>query len=131
MEENIAYEKDESILILSKSDSKSDSWVIDFRAFFHATSCMDCFTNYHEGQFREVFLGDNKSYEIVGKGDILLQLEDGGKWLLKNVHHVPKLKRKLISVSQLFCTRILSILTSGYLESYQGFENHCQGKQSW
>lgn len=63
---------------------------------------MDCFTNYHEGQFGEVFLGDNKSCEIIGKGDILLQLEDGGQWLLKDVRHVPNLKRNLISVSQLF-----------------------------
>lgn len=92
IEANTAYEKDESVLIRSTSDSKSDSWVIDSRASFHATSCMDYFTNYHEGQFGEVFLGDNKSYEIVGKGDILLQLEDGGQWLLKDVHHVPKLK---------------------------------------
>ena len=102
IEANTAYEKDDNALILSTSDTKSDSWVIDSGASFHATSCTDCFTNYHEGQFGEVFLGDNKSCEIIGKGDILLQLEDGGQWLLKDVHHVPKLKRNLISVSQLF-----------------------------
>ena len=69
---NIAYEKDESILILSTSDTKSNSWMIDSRASFYATSCTNCITNYHKGQFEEVFLGDNKSCEIVGKGDIML-----------------------------------------------------------
>ena len=72
IEANKAYEKDETFLILSTSDSKSDSWVIDSATSFHATSCTDCFTNYHEGQFGEVFLGDNKSCEIVGKVDIFL-----------------------------------------------------------
>ena len=72
MEANTAYEKDESALVISTSDTKLDSWVIDFGASFHATSCTNCFTNCHEGQFGEVFLGDNKSSEIVGKGDILL-----------------------------------------------------------
>ena len=32
----------------------------------------------------------------------MLQVEDGGHWLLKDVHHVPKLRRCLISISQLF-----------------------------
>ena len=72
IEANIAYEKDECVLILSTTDTKSNSWVIDSRASLHATSSMDSFTNYHEGKFGEFFLGDNKSCEIVGKGNIML-----------------------------------------------------------
>lgn len=58
--------------------------------------------NYEKGQFGNVFLGDNKACEIAGKGDVLLLLEGGKTWLLKDVRHVPKLKRNLISVGQLF-----------------------------
>lgn len=93
-EVNVVYEKDDSILILSNFSTTSYSWVLHPRASFHATSCMKFLTNYQEGKFGKVSLGDNKSCEIVGKGDIILQLEGGGKWFLKYVHHVPKLEKK-------------------------------------
>ena len=70
--------------------------------------------NYQEGKFSEVYLGDNKACEIVGKGDILLSLKGGVKWLLKNVRHIPKLKRNLISVSQLYAQGFLTSLTDSW-----------------
>ena len=69
---------------------------------------MECFSNYQEGKFLEVYFCDNKACEIIGKGDILLSLKGGIKWLLKHVHHVPKLKRNLITVSQLYAQGFLT-----------------------
>ena len=56
-------------------------------------------------------MGDNKACEIVGKGDILLSIEGGAQFLLQDVRHVPKLKRILIFVSQLYAQGFLTLLT--------------------
>ena len=58
-----------------------------FLASFHATFCTDCFTNYHEGHFVEVFFGGSKSSETVGRGDIRFKLEGRGQLLSKDVSH--------------------------------------------
>lgn len=57
------------------------------------------FTNYQEGKFGRDFLGDNKECEIIVKSDVILQLKIGNKWILRDVRHVPMLKRNLMSVS--------------------------------
>jgi len=46
-------------------------------------------------------LGDDESCDIVGKGDVMISLSNGLTLKLKNVRHVLKLKRNLISVGQL------------------------------
>ena len=55
--------------------------------------------------FGQVFLRDNKECDIVGKGVVLLSLKNGSKWLLKDIKHVPTLKRNLICVCQLYIQR--------------------------
>ena len=85
-------------MVLVTSDTNSSLWVINFGVSFHASSCTEALTNYKEGKFGNLYLGDNKACEIVGKGDILLSL-GGAKLLLKDVRHALKLKRNPISVS--------------------------------
>ena len=46
-------------------------------------------------------MGDDGPSKIVGKGNIQLRLPNGNKWLLKDVKHVPDLRRNLISTRQL------------------------------
>ena len=100
--ENIIHDPGDGFLVLTTSETTSDSWVIDSGASFHASSCSKAFTNYKEGKFGNVYLGDNKACEIVGKGDILLSIEGGAQLLLQDVRLVPKLKRKIIFFSQLY-----------------------------
>lgn len=88
-EENIVYDKDDSVLILSTTDTTPDSWVLDSSASHHATSCLEAFINDKGGHFGNVFLGDKKTCEITGKGDVFLPLEGGKTWVLKDVRHVP------------------------------------------
>jgi len=47
------------------------------------------------------YLEDNEPYNILGKGDVTVNLSNGSTLKLKNVRHVPKLKRNLISIGQL------------------------------
>ena len=46
-------------------------------------------------------MGDDEPCDIVGKGDVVVSLSNGLTLKLRNVRHVPKLKRNLISVGQL------------------------------
>ena len=62
-------------LVLAAGDMDSSSWVLDSGTSFHATPCRSAFTNYHEGMFGKVFLGDNKECDIISKGDILLSIK--------------------------------------------------------
>jgi len=88
-------------LILSLAES-SESWVIDSGTSFHATSRQDIFQNYVKGGFKKVYLGEPcESCDIVRKGDVVFNLSNGLTLKLRNVRHVLKLKRKLISVGQL------------------------------
>ena len=48
-----------------------------------------------------MFLRDDESYDIVGKGEVMVSLSNGSKLKLRNVKHIPQLKRNLISIGQL------------------------------
>ena len=65
------FEEDFFLLSLESVD---DSWVLDFGASFHATPHRGYFNDYDQGYFGLVYLGDNESYQIVGKGKIKIKL---------------------------------------------------------
>ncbi|KAI5434133.1 hypothetical protein KIW84_021121 [Lathyrus oleraceus] len=58
------------------------------------------FNNHVSGNLGKAYLGNEKSYEIVGKGVMKIKL-GGSEWELKNVRHIPDLTKNLISVGQL------------------------------
>ena len=44
---------------------------------------------------------DERALHVIGKGKVLIKLENGNQWLLKNVKNVVGLKKNLISIGQL------------------------------
>ena len=48
-----------------------------------------------------MYLVDDEPCDIVGKCNVMVSLSNGSMLSLRNVGHVPKLKRNLISVGQL------------------------------
>jgi hypothetical protein len=84
-------------LILSV-DNISESWVVYSRASFHATPHRKHFLDYVQGDFRQVHLGDDAPYKIVGMGKVKIKKSNGNQWLLKEVRHVPDLSKNLISI---------------------------------
>ena len=59
----------------------------------------DCLTSYQQFQEKElVTLGDGKTLEALGKGDVMLELDHDKAGMLKNVLYVPKLTCNLLSV---------------------------------
>ncbi|GAA0153727.1 hypothetical protein LIER_11897 [Lithospermum erythrorhizon] len=83
----------------------------DSRASFHATSKKEFFESYVSGNLGKVYLGDDQPCDIVGKGIVKIKL-NGSVWELKNVRHIPVLRKNLISIGQL--------ASEGYTTNFQG-----------
>ena len=60
-------------LILSMNNI-NDAWMLDLRASFHATTHRKYFSNYVQGGFGYVYLGDDKACKVVVKGKVLIKL---------------------------------------------------------
>lgn len=108
---NLSEESDTEALILSP-DARNKSWVIYSGASFHAASCKEVLRNYVSGDFRKVYLGDDEPCSIVGKGDVHINQKHETTLKLKDVRHVPSLKRNLISVGQLADTGYVTTFIS-------------------
>ncbi|XP_020262775.1 uncharacterized protein LOC109838767 [Asparagus officinalis] len=68
------------------------------------------FQNYVAGDFGKVYLRNNEPCNIIRKGEVQIQMK-GSKWTLKNVRHMPKLKRNLVSMGQLGVEGYVSTFT--------------------
>jgi hypothetical protein len=97
-------------LILSV-DNIYESWVVDSGASFHATPHRKHFLDYVQGDFGQVHLGDDAASKIVGMGKVKIKKRNGNQWLLKEVRHVPDLRKNLISTGKLASEHCISICT--------------------
>ncbi|KAH9314411.1 hypothetical protein KI387_023038, partial [Taxus chinensis] len=85
----------QGVLILSL-DNIIESWVLDSGASFHATPHKHYFTDFVQGDFGHVYLGDDEPCRIVGKGCVRVKIQNGNTWILKDVRHVPKLRQRMV-----------------------------------
>ena len=53
-------------------------------------------------------MGDDEPCKIVGNGKVQIKLNNGNDWLLKDVRHIPVMKRNQISTGQLGDSSCLS-----------------------
>jgi hypothetical protein len=92
-------------------DNIFESWVVDSRDSFHATPDRKHFVDYVQGDFGQVHLGDDAPRKIVGIGKVQIKKKNGNQCLLKEVRHVPDLRKSLISTRQLASEGCISIFT--------------------
>ena len=97
---NAATENVQDALLLS-ADSPMDTWILDSGASFHTTADREIIDNYVAGDFGKVYLADGEPLDIVGMGEVRINLPTKSTWVLQKVRHVPKLMRNLIFVEQL------------------------------
>ena len=88
---------------------------LDSGVFFHSSPSKELFQNFKSGNFRKVYLADNKALDIEGKGDVCIHTLSGNQWTLQDVRYISGLRKNLISVGQLDC--------AGYAAKF--------GKHSW
>jgi hypothetical protein len=65
-------------------------------------------------------LGDDAPCKIVGMGKVKIKQRNGNQWLLKEVRHVPDLRKNLISIGQLASEGCISIFTSNVWKVTKG-----------
>jgi hypothetical protein len=77
-------------------DNFSKSWIVDSGASFYATPHRKHFIDYVQGDFGQVHLGDDAPCKIVGMGKVQIKQKNRNQWLLKEVRHVPDLRKNII-----------------------------------
>jgi hypothetical protein len=55
-------------------------------------------------------LGDDAPCKIVGMGKVQIKENNGNQWLLKEMRHVPDLRKNIISIGKLASEGCISIL---------------------
>jgi hypothetical protein len=95
-------------LVLSLYNT-SYSWVVDSGSSFHATPHRKYFEDYVQGDFGQVYLGDDEPCQIVGMGKVKIKKKNRNQWFLKEVRHIPYLRRNQISTRNLESKDYISI----------------------
>jgi hypothetical protein len=93
-------------------DNIYESWVVDSGASFHATPHRKHFLDYVQGDFGQVHLGDDAPCKIVRMRKVKIKQRNGNQWLLKEVRHVPDLRKNIICTGQLASEGCISIFTN-------------------
>ena len=77
-------------------------WYLDSGPSFHMTGDKESFSDLEEKNLRMyIEMGDDGWYSATGISTITFQRESGKPFQLKNVMHVPCLKKNLVSVAML------------------------------
>ncbi|PHU15676.1 hypothetical protein BC332_16881 [Capsicum chinense] len=90
--------------ICDEQDSPVESCILDSGASFHSSPSKELFQNFKFGNFKKVYLVDNKPLVIERKGDVCIKTPAGNQWTLEDVRYIPGFKKNLISVGQLDST---------------------------
>ena len=80
------------------ANSPAETWILDSGASFHSSPSKELLWNFKSGNFRKVYLAENKTLEIEGKGDASIQTPIGNQYNLKIFQYIPGLKKNLISI---------------------------------
>ncbi|WVY93468.1 hypothetical protein V8G54_032556 [Vigna mungo] len=128
-ETNVATTSGGGDALICSLKNKEESWVLDSGASFHATSQKELFENYVPGNLGKVYLGNEQSCEIIGKGMVKIKL-NGSVWELKNVRHIPDLTKNLISVGQLASEGYTTIFHGDDWKISKGAMTIARGKKS-
>jgi hypothetical protein len=88
-------------LAYTSTHEDHDVWLINSGASYHMTPHREWFSEYEKYNGGDVFLGDDSTTKILGRGRVKLLLKDGKIRTLPEVLHIPKLSRSLISVRKM------------------------------
>ena len=96
------FELDFSLIACLVSSAMGSVWYLDSGASFHMTGDKELFSDLEEKDLQmHIEMGDDGRYSATGIGTITFERESGKPFLLKNVMHVPGLKKNLVSVTML------------------------------
>ncbi|KAE8654353.1 L-type lectin-domain containing receptor kinase IX.1 [Hibiscus syriacus] len=91
----------EGYMLSISTTQLTDVWILDSRCSYHITPNREWFSIYRSVNSGSVYLGDDRSCNIVGIGDVIIKMYDGSIRTLSGVRHIPNLKKNLISLGTL------------------------------
>ena len=83
---------------MATEDLQKGKWILDSGCTFHMCPFKSYFSDYHEINGGKIMMGKNVVCRVKGMGNMSLRLHDGTIWELREVRHVPDLKRNLTSL---------------------------------
>ena len=85
----------------------SPEWWVDTGANIHVCADASLFSSYQDGGTSSLLMGNGSHARVLGVGTVNLKFTSGKTVRLKNVQHVPTIKKNLVSGS-LLCRDVLS-----------------------
>jgi hypothetical protein len=79
----------------------SPKWWADTGANIHVCADISLFSSYQCKGVGALLMGNGSHAHVLGVGTVILKFTSGKTVLLKNVQHVPSIKKNLVSGSQL------------------------------
>jgi hypothetical protein len=83
------------------SGCNSSEWWMDSGANIHVCVDVSLFASYHVGRTGALLMGNGSRVHVLGAGTFNLKFTSGKTVLLKNVQHVPSIKKNLVSGSMM------------------------------
>ena len=99
-EDNDDCSTDGELFSISESSTNRE-WILDSGCTYHMCPDRESFFDYKSIDGGKVLMGNDFSCRIIGTGKIAIKQYDGGIKVLKNVRHIPELRRNLISLGAL------------------------------
>jgi hypothetical protein len=88
------------VIIVFISSVCRDAWFVDSRASQHLTFQEEVFWTFENFTLNhKVYLRDNNTPDVCGKGIIVFNLPNGISKCIGNVLYVPKLAKKMLSIN--------------------------------
>jgi hypothetical protein len=101
-EEKTSKEEGGDVYLASSSThADHEAWLVDSGASFHMTPHKEWFYEYERYDGGNVFLGNDSTTRIIGRGRVKFRLIDGRIRTLPGVLHIPGIARNLISISKM------------------------------
>jgi hypothetical protein len=107
-------------LASSSTHANHEAWLVDSGASFHTTPHREWFCEYERYDGGNVFLGDDSTTRIIGRGKVKLRLIDGRIRTLPGVLHIPGLVINLIYVSKIDDARLKTLFEKETCRMVQG-----------
>ena len=98
----LQFELDFSLISCLVSSCMGSVWYLDSGVSFHMTGDKELFSDLEEKDLQmHIEMGDDGQYSETGIETITFERESNNPFLLKNVMHVPGLKKNLVSIAML------------------------------
>lgn len=96
---NEGYESSDMLVI--GGSQQENEWILDSGCTYHMCPKRSWFSEYNQLSGGRVLMGNNNSCTVVGIGTIVIKLDDGTIYKLKQFRHVLELRKNLVSLGAL------------------------------